>query len=99
MSDLVVHSSLLDDLKHTFSTITDRMDSVRKVLGRVDGTAVGASNLVGDLHDYADDWSYGVGQIGKHTDSAGKLIDQVGKTFDDADVKLANALTKAGTSS
>lgn len=94
--DLVIHSSLLDDLKRTFSTITHQMYGVQRTLRNVDAVGVGDSKLAGDLQDYADDWSYGITQIGQHADATVKMIDQVGKTFSDVDVKLANALKKPG---
>lgn len=96
MSDLTVHSALLDDLRKTFTTITGRMHDVQRTLRNADATAVGEPKLVDDIHDFADDWSYGITQIGKHTDGTVKLIDQVGKTFDDVDIKLANALSGPG---
>ncbi len=95
MTDLLVEAQVLDGLRRAFSNITDRMETVRKALSNIDGSALGASNLVGDVHDYADHWGYGISQIGKHTDDTVKLIDNVGKTFGDADTKLSDALSKA----
>lgn len=48
------------------------------------------------MHDFADDWHYGIGQIGQHADTAVKMIDQIGKTFSDADLQLANSLKTDG---
>ncbi|MDI5964253.1 hypothetical protein POF50_015055 [Streptomyces sp. SL13] len=95
MADLTVHSEVLDDLKRTFSHITQQMDAARKALSNADGTVVGAPSLIDAVHDYANDWKYGIGQIGQHTHSTVETIDQIGKTFDDADIKLANSLHKA----
>ncbi len=96
MADLTVHGSVLDELKHTFATITHQMDAVRKSLSNADGSVVGASSLIDDVHDFAGQWGYGVGQIGQHTHSTVQMIDQIGKTFDKADAKLAHALAKGG---
>lgn len=94
MADLTVHSSLLDDLKQKLSSITGRMDTVQRAVRNTDASALGASNLVDKVHDFADDWSYGITLIGQHCDDATKAITQVGKTFDQADIQLANSLTK-----
>ena len=67
---------------------------VRKAIANIDGSAIGAPNLVDDLHDYASDWGYGISQLGQHTDDTVKMINTVGKTFGDADAKLAQALAK-----
>lgn len=96
MADLTVHGSVLDGLKRTFSNITDQMDAVRRALANADGSVVGAASLIDDVHDYADDWKYGIGQIGQHTHGTVEMIDQIGKTFDQADAKLAQALDKGG---
>lgn len=94
--DLVVHSSLLDDLKRTFTNITGQMHGVQRTLRNVDAAGLGDSKLVGELHDYADDWSYGITQIGQHADETVHMINQIGTTFSDADIKIANALQKPG---
>ena len=94
MADLTVEAAVLEELKRTFSNITNRMETVRKAIANIDGAAIGASNLVDDLHDYASDWGYGISQLGKHTDDTVKMINTVGKTFDDADRKLTAVLAK-----
>jgi hypothetical protein len=96
VSDLTVRGSVLDDLKRTFSNITNQMDAVRRALANADGSVVGASSLIDDVHDYADTWKYGIGQIGQHTHGTVEMIDQIGKTFDEADTKLTQALRKGG---
>jgi hypothetical protein len=98
VSDLKVTSSVLDDLRRTFTTITGRLDGARRQLTSVQAWAVGDQDLIHDLEDFSDDWKYGITQIGQHADSTVKMIDSIGKTFDDADVQLANTLQKAGDS-
>jgi hypothetical protein len=92
MGDLQISGTVLGDLRRTFSTIADRMDTVSRAMGNANGESVGAPKLIDDVHDFADDWHYGIGQIGKHADDAVHMIDQIGKTFDDADLQLANSL-------
>nr|WP_237694912.1 hypothetical protein [Streptomyces sp. SID5468] len=72
------------------------MDTARRQLSGVEGHAAGESDLIDALHEFADDWKYGITQIGKHTDSTVQMIDQIGKTFDQVDVELANSLNKSG---
>lgn len=92
MSDLRISGTVFEDLRKTFSTISDRMDTARRTLNGADGTVVGAPDLIDDVHDFADDWKYGIKQLGKHTDNAVKMIDNIGNTFDELDVELAESL-------
>ena len=91
MSDLRISGTVFEDLKKTFSTITDRMDTARRTLNGADGSAVGDPDLVDDVHDFADDWKYGIKMLGKHTDNAVKMINNIGKTFDKLDLELAES--------
>jgi len=67
---------VMGDLRHTFSAIPDRMAAVSRSMGNANGESVGAPHLIDDVHDFADDWSYGIKQIGQHADSAVHMIDQ-----------------------
>ncbi|WP_328913991.1 MULTISPECIES: hypothetical protein [unclassified Streptomyces] len=96
MGDLQINGTVMGDLRKTFSTVADRMDVVSRAMGNANGESVGAPRLIDDVHDFADDWHYGIKQIGQHADTAVKMIDQIGKTFDDADLQLANSLKADG---
>ncbi|WNI15974.1 hypothetical protein [Actinacidiphila sp. ITFR-21] len=96
MADLQINGTVMGDLRKTFATIADRMDGVSRAMGNADGEGVGAPELIGDVHDFADGWHYGIKQIGRHADTAVHMIDQIGKTFDDADLQLANPLKTDG---
>lgn len=92
MAHLTVHSAFLDDLKQRLSSITGRMDTVQRAVRNADASVLGASNLVDEVHGFADDWSYGITLIGQHCDDAVQAVNQIGKTFDQADIKLADSL-------
>lgn len=96
MGDLQINGTVLGDLRKTFSTIANRMDGVSRAMGNANGESVGAPKLIDDVHDFADDWHYGIKQIGQHADTAVHMIDQISKTFSDADLQLANSLKTAG---
>ncbi len=96
MTDLALASSTMDDLRRTFTTITGRLDGARRALANTDHEVVGAQSLADRLHGFASGWKYGISQIGQHSDSTVKMIDGIGKTFDQADIELANTLQKAG---
>ncbi|MFW6692264.1 hypothetical protein [Streptomyces sp. MAR4 CNX-425] len=85
----------MEDLRKTFSTITDRMENVRKVVGGADGDAVGAEKLVGEVHDFADEWKYGITRIGETTAATVEMIDEIATKFDALDKDLMETLTKA----
>ena len=62
------------------------------MLRNADATGLGAEPLVSRVHDFADDWGYGIGQIGKHADDCVSMLDHIGKGFDDVDRKLKQQL-------
>ncbi|WP_371546968.1 hypothetical protein OG266_18415 [Streptomyces sp. NBC_00554] len=92
MSDLRLEDTIFQDLKKTFSTISDRMDATRRTLRGTDASAVGQSQLVEDVQDFADEWGYGIKQLGKHTQGAVKMINKIGESFNQLDLDLAESL-------
>ncbi|CAL9305677.1 hypothetical protein ACWDLL_00305 [Streptomyces griseoincarnatus] len=92
MSDLTLEDTVFESLKKTFSSISDRMEDARRSLRGADASAVGESKLVEDVQDFADEWGYGIKQLGKHTHGAVKMINTIGKTFGDLDLELAQSL-------
>ncbi|MEU1262831.1 hypothetical protein ACFUZA_07835 [Streptomyces cellulosae] len=92
MSDLTLDDTVFHSLKKTFSSISDRMEDARRSLRGTDASAVGESKLVEDVQDFADEWGYGIKQLGKHTHGAVKMINTIGKTFGDLDLELAQSL-------
>ncbi|WP_028805088.1 hypothetical protein [Streptomyces sp. 142MFCol3.1] len=92
MSDLRLEDTIFEDLRKTFSTVTDRMDTARRTLRGTDGSVVGDAGLVDDVHDFADDWGYGIKQLGKHTQGAIEMIDKIGESFEKLDLDLAESL-------
>jgi hypothetical protein len=91
MGDLQLNGTVMGDLRRTFSTIADRMDGVGRTMGNANGESVGAPKLIDGVHDFADDRHYGIKQIGQHPDNVVHMIDQIARTFSDADLRLANS--------
>ncbi|MEU3160559.1 hypothetical protein ACOZDF_05915 [Streptomyces griseoincarnatus] len=73
MSDLTLEDTVFESLKKTFSSISDRMEDARRSLRGADASAVGESKLVEDVQDFADEWGYGIKQLGKHTHGASSM--------------------------
>ncbi|MFG2959904.1 hypothetical protein ACGF5O_40045 [Streptomyces sp. NPDC048291] len=92
MSDLRLEDTIFQDLKRTFSSISDRMETTRRTLRSADASAVGEKQLVEDVQDFADDWGYGIKQLGKHTQGAVKMINKIGESFGKLDLDLAESL-------
>ncbi|MEU6990088.1 hypothetical protein ABZ953_05415 [Streptomyces sp. NPDC046465] len=95
MSDLRLDGTIFEDLKRTFSGVSDRMDAARRTLKSTDGSVVGAEKLIEDVHEFADEWSYGVKQLGKHTQGAVKMINKIDEEFSKLDQALAESLKSA----
>ena len=94
MSDLQISAVVLNDLHRTLTTVRNDLDGACRRLRSTDATGVGADPLVSRVHDFADEWHYGIGQIGQHADDCVKMLEQIGKTFDDTDNKLKSTLDK-----
>lgn len=94
MSDLAISAVILNDLRTTLSKISGDLDGACRQLRNADATGLGADPLVHRVHDFAGEWHYGIGQIGQHADDCLKMLDQIGKTFDDTDGQLKQALEK-----
>jgi hypothetical protein len=92
MSDLKISAVVLNDLHRTLTNISNDLDGACRRLRSTDATGVGADPLVSRMHDFADEWHYGIGKIGQHADDCVKMLEQIGKTFDDTDKKLKSAL-------
>ncbi|WP_369391143.1 hypothetical protein AB5J72_28495 [Streptomyces sp. CG1] len=92
MSDLHLEDTIFQDLKRTFSTISDRMETARRQLRGTDASAVGEGTLIDDVHEFADDWAYGIKQLGKHTHGAVKMINKIGDSFGKLDLQLAESM-------
>lgn len=95
MSDLRLDGTIFEDLKRTFSGVSDRMDAARRTLRSTDGSVVGAEKLIEDVHEFADEWGYGVKQLGKHTQGAVKMINKIDEEFSKLDQALAESLKSA----
>ncbi|WAX78599.1 hypothetical protein [Streptomyces sp. KMM 9044] len=95
MSDLRLEDTVFVQLKKTFSSISDRMETTRRTLRSTDASAVGESKLIEDVQDFADDWGHGIKNLGKHTHGAVKMIKTIGETFDKLDLDLAESLKAA----
>ncbi|MFE0174384.1 hypothetical protein ACFWZ2_18880 [Streptomyces sp. NPDC059002] len=95
MSDLRLDGTIFEDLKKTFSSVSDRMDAARRTLKGTDGSVVGAGKLIEDVHEFADEWGYGVKQLGKHTQGAVKMINKIDEEFSKLDQALAESLKSA----
>lgn len=92
MSDLRLEDTIFQDLKKTFSSISDRMETTRRTLRSADASAVGEKQLIEDVQHFADDWGYGIKQLGKHTQGAVKMINKIGESFGKLDLDLAESL-------
>jgi hypothetical protein len=92
MSDLQISGAVLNELHTTLTNIRNDLDGACRQLRSADATGFGAKPLVDRVHDFAKEWHYGIGEIGKHADECVSMLDQIGKAFDDIDAKLKAAL-------
>lgn len=99
MSDLYIDGAMLKRVRSNLSRIVDLLNGPARAMRDVDGSDVGPERLVNRVRDFGHEWEYGIGQLGKFSGSAVEALDSIEKAFDDADVKLADALRDAGKKS
>ncbi|PTM91198.1 MULTISPECIES: hypothetical protein [unclassified Streptomyces] len=92
MTDLRLEDTIFQDLRKTFASISDRMETAHRTLKGTDASAVGESELIDGVHDFAGDWAYGIRQLGKHTQGVVKMINKIGDSFGRLDFDLAESL-------
>lgn len=97
MSDLRIKGDTLDALHHTFTTIAKRMGRAGRSMKGADSEAVGAWTLIRQVKDFADEWDYGIEQLGKHADGAAQMLRKIAKDFDGLEHELEAALQPKGS--
>lgn len=91
MPDLYVQDAVLAELRSRLAGLCGRLEGACGGLRQVDAAGMGAVPLIERLDDFANEWNYGIGQIGKRTDGAVNALVQIGRTFDEVERVLAEA--------
>ncbi|AZM47612.1 hypothetical protein DMB38_19075 [Streptomyces sp. WAC 06738] len=97
MADLKIKGEALDELHHTFTTIAKRMARAGRSMKGADSESVGAWMLIRKVQDFADEWDYGIEQLGKHADGAAQMLRKIAKDFDGLERELEAALQPKGS--
>lgn len=95
MSDLYIDFEVLARVRRDIRRIGDIMEHPGKEMDEVDGNSMGVTELAWRMNDFGDEWSYGIKQISKFSDSAVKALDKIEKAFDGLDDKLDQALRES----
>ncbi|MFJ3710781.1 hypothetical protein [Streptomyces sp. NPDC090053] len=92
MSDLRVDVDVLDRVRGNLKHISDIMERPGREMDKVDGASMGVVELALQMNDFGREWSYGIKQINKFSDSAVNTLDKIKEAFEGLDDKLMKAL-------
>ena len=96
MADLQVRSEVLDGLGSWLSRVSERLSGACTALRSLDVSALGAPPLTDAVHHFADEWHYGITQIGKRADDVVRELGRVGPEFAQCDTAIAAACRPVG---
>lgn len=96
MADLYIDAAALQRLRANLANIRELLERPGRELAAMDSRGVGPENLCSRMGEFGDEWSYGIGQLGKFSESAVTALDQIERVFADVDNKLAQALRPQG---
>jgi hypothetical protein len=95
VADLYVDGAVLDQVRDHLIHMRDLLEKPARKMGNVDAKVMGADDLVKRMADFDHEWQYGIGKLAQFSHDAAQALDQIKKTFEQADVNLAQALTNA----
>jgi hypothetical protein len=95
MSDIYIDFDVLKRVRRDIRRIGDIMEQPGREMDEVDGNSMGVMELTMRMNDFGDEWSYGIKQITKFSDSAVKALDKIKEAFEGLDDKLAQALAES----
>lgn len=76
--------------------MSERLSGACHALRSLGVSALGAPPLTDAVHHFADEWHYGIAQIGERADDVVRELGRVGTGFDQCDAALATACRPAG---
>lgn len=95
MSDIYIDFDVLDRVRRDIRRIAEIMERPGREMGEVNGNSMGVPELAWRMNEFGDEWSYGIKQISKFSDSAGKSLDEIKESFEGLDGKLASELRES----
>ncbi|WP_419993210.1 hypothetical protein [Streptomyces boninensis] len=96
MSDLCIDFDMLDSTRKDLRKITRILRKPGEEMDRLDASDMGELTLARRMHDFGDEWSYGIKELGKFSDAAAEALKKIKKSFADLDEDLEKALSKGG---
>lgn len=93
MADLYIDAEVLNRTRSNLMRIAEILQRPAQQLAALDEAAVGAPVLRERTAEFAEEWSYGIGQLGKFAAGAAEALTRVGDTFQAVDVALAQVLS------
>ncbi|WP_419996909.1 hypothetical protein [Streptomyces boninensis] len=96
LTDLSVDYEILMRVKKNLNDIAGLMKKPGREMEEVSGQSMGVLELAKRMDDFGDEWSYGIKQLTKFSESASKELDKVKREFEKLDHELGKDSDKKG---
>ncbi|MBW1601187.1 hypothetical protein JJV70_03525 [Streptomyces sp. JJ66] len=83
---------MLEQTRKDIKNISDQMKKPCREMEKVDGAAMGVTELEARMDQFGDEWSHGIKQLAKFSDVASEALAEIKKGFEEIDTKYADAL-------
>ncbi|MDP9822562.1 hypothetical protein [Nocardioides massiliensis] len=93
--DLYIDAGMLRRVRTNLGRIETMLSRPANDMKALDGTELGPAKLRSRVTEFADEWAYGIAQLGEFTASAVEALTSIEEAFQQADTDLANALNDA----
>lgn len=95
MTDLYIDAAMLARVRSSFRDIEQLLTGPGRAMRQLDSSDVGPAVLRRRLHEFGDEWAYGIDQLGEFSGTVVEALDRIEQAFEEADVELAAALREA----
>lgn len=95
MADLFIDLGALQRTRTSLDHVGGLMRDPLATMTSRAGATTDIGVLRSKLQDFGDTWDYGIGQLAKYTGASSDALDQIAKTFTDADQQLADGIEGA----
>lgn len=96
--DLYIDGAMLRRVRRNLDQVEDLLGRPASDMKALDGSEIGPSRLRSRVTEFADEWAYGIEQLGEFSVSAVEALQSIEDAFTQADTDLAAALNDANQS-
>lgn len=95
MGHLYIDGAMLSRVRTNLGQIETLLTRPADAMKSLDGSEIGPAKLRSRVTEFADEWAYGIQQLGEFTAAAVDALTSIEDAFEQADTDLAAALNDA----